>query len=81
MSPKVKTISLWVCAAVLFIGFLWSLDLTMFNLWVSGGPPTKYPEIYAQRANVFGAITCGLLLAFVVFVWNLIRRQRTRSKP
>jgi len=80
MSPKVKTISLWFCAALLFIAFVWSLNLTIYNLWASGGPPTKYPEIFAQRANVFAAITFGLLLAFVAFVWNLIRRQRTRSK-
>ena len=50
----------------------------MFNAWVSGGPPVEHPEIYRQRANVFAAITCGLLLAFVVFVWSLIRRQRAR---
>jgi hypothetical protein len=79
MSPKFKTFTLWLCAALLFVGFAWSLDVTLFNLWASGGPPVEHPEIYRQRANVFAAISCGLLLACVVLVWNLIRRQRSRS--
>ncbi len=79
MSLNLKTVSLWLCAVLLFIGFAWSLNLTLFNLWVSGGPPVEHPEIYRERANVFAAITFGLLLAFAVFFWKLIRRQRTRS--
>ena len=79
MSPNLKTFSLGLCAVLLFIGFAWSLNLTLFNLWVSGGPPVEHPEIYRERANVFAAITFGLLLAFAVFFWKLIRRQRTRS--
>jgi hypothetical protein len=79
MSPKVKTFSLWLTAVLLFVGFAWSLDVTLFNLWASGGPPVEHPEIYRQRANIFAAISCGLLLAFVVLIWNLIRRQIRRS--
>jgi len=76
MPSKFKTYMLGLLALLLFLALAWSLNLTILNLWASGGPPVEYPEIYGHRANVFFAISVGLLVAFVTVLWGLIRNRR-----
>ena len=70
---------LWLLPLFLFMGFAWSLNIALFNWWVSGGPPVEHPEIYRHRGNVFCTISLGFLLSSVAAVWGLIRRQKRRS--
>jgi len=42
MSPKFKTFMLWLLPVLLLIAFAWSLNLTLFNWWASGGPPVEH---------------------------------------
>jgi hypothetical protein len=79
MTHKYWTITLWVLTILLFVGLAWSLNLAAFNWWAGGGPPTEHPEIYRMHGNVFFGIACGFLLAFVISLWNLIRRRKGRS--
>jgi hypothetical protein len=76
MSSKYWTPALWLLAFALFLGLLWCLNLTAFNYWASGGPPTPHPEIYRMRGNIFFGVACGFLLAFVLSVRSLIKRKR-----
>ena len=76
MLPKYRTLALWLVALALFLGFLLSLNLTAFNYWASGGPPTPHPEIYRVRGNIFFGVACGFLLAFVLSIRNLIKRKK-----
>ena len=67
---------LGLLALLLFLALAWSLNLTIFNLWASGGPPVEHPEIYRHRANIFFAISVGFLMAFLIVLWRLIRNRR-----
>lgn len=55
---------------------VWTALLTVFNLWVSTGPPTAHSEIYRTRGEVFFGISIALLVAFVVALRGLIRNQK-----
>jgi hypothetical protein len=76
MAATFKTYMLGLLALLLFLALAWSLNLTIFNLWASGGPPVEHPEIYRHRANIFFAISVGLLVAFSVVLWRLIRDRK-----
>jgi hypothetical protein len=55
---------------------MWTAFLTVFNLWVSTGPPTAHPEINRTRGEVFFGVSIVLLIAFVVALRGLIRNQK-----
>jgi hypothetical protein len=76
MPSKDKTVLLWFTVSFLFIGLVWIVLLTLFNLWVSTGPPTAYPEVYRTRGEVLLGISVVLLVALVVAVRGLIRNQK-----
>jgi hypothetical protein len=76
MFSKDKTVLLWFIASFLFLGLLWAALLTVFNLWVSTGPPTAHPEIYRTRGEIYLGVSIVLLVAFVVALWGLIRNQK-----
>ena len=76
MPLKDKTVLLWFTVSFLFIGLVWIVLLTLFNLWVSTGPPTAHPEVYRARGEVFLGISVVLLVALVVAVRGLIRNQK-----
>ncbi|HEX3544549.1 MAG TPA: hypothetical protein VHT31_08490, partial [Candidatus Acidoferrum sp.] len=78
MSPKLVNIALWAAALLLLMASLYTLNLTLYNLWVSGGPPVPNPEIYRHRANVSFAVSIGFFLGFIVVVWSLVRRRKRR---
>lgn len=70
----------WALPALSIVGACWTGNLTLFNWWAAGGPPTPYPEVYEQRGNFFFAVTVALLLAAaVLIVVNLRRRGTSRS--
>ena len=75
MSSKYGTFALWLLTLLLFLAFLWSLNLTAFNYWASGGPPTPHPEIYRMRGNIFFGIACVLFVALAVCLWRLFQRN------
>jgi hypothetical protein len=79
MSSKYVTLMLSLLAGLLLLGFAWSLNLTAFNWWAGGGPPVAHLEIYRMRGNLFFGIACAFLLAFLVTLWSLIRRQKRQS--
>jgi heme/copper-type cytochrome/quinol oxidase subunit 2 len=76
MPSKDNTVLLWFTVSFLFIGVVWTALLTVFNLWVSTGPPTAHPEVYRTRGEIFLAISIVLLVAFVVALRGLIRNQK-----
>ena len=79
MPSKFKTFVLWLLPVLLFMAFAWSLNLTLFNWWASGGPPVEHPGIYRHRGNVFSGISFVLFLTFIVAVWVLARRRKRGS--
>ncbi len=66
----------WVAVGGLVLAFLWSANLTLYNAWAAGGPPTPHPEVYLARANLFLVISCLLLVAIGALVWISVRRAR-----
>ena len=76
MPSKFKTVAVWLLSVLLFVAFAWSLNLTLFNWWASGGPPVQHPEIYRHRGNVFCGISFVLFLNFIVAAWVLARRRK-----
>ena len=47
----------WIVVGVLLAVSLWTANLTLFNWWAAGGPPTPNPQEYAMRGNLFGLAT------------------------
>jgi len=71
----------WALLALLVAGACWAGNLTLFNWWAAGGPPTPQPEVYEQRGNLFFALTVALLLlALLLVVVNLRRSRAARTK-
>lgn len=66
----------WALPVLLVVRACWTGNLTLFNWWAAGGPPTPHPEIYEQRGNLFFGLTVALLLAALVLVVVNIRRKR-----
>ncbi len=81
MSHKRNTVILWIATPVLLGCFLWFLYLTAFNWWASDSPPFHHPEAYRHRGNVFFGISGGLLIAFGLCLWSLIRNTRGQRSP
>lgn len=66
----------WLVFLLLLAGACWTGNLTLFNWWAAGGPPTAYPELYEHRGNFFCGVTLSLLLlAGLLLVVNLRRRR------
>lgn len=65
---RLRSVSRWVvlCASIILAALY--LNSAFYSAWVSGGPPTPYPEAWAQRALVHlclsGAILFGGIAAF-----------------
>ena len=70
----------WVAVGALIVVFLWSTNLTLYNVWAAGGPPTPHPEIYLARANTFLVVSCVLLVAIGALVWINVRTSRRLRK-
>ena len=67
----------WGLAFVLLAVAIWTANLTLFNWWAAGGPPTPKPEQHAMRGNIFAVATLMLFGAAVVLgVFNWKRRTR-----
>jgi len=52
----------WLLTIMFTISGVLPLWMALFNAWVSSGPPTRYPEIYQHRAQLF------LTLSIVFFM-------------
>jgi hypothetical protein len=76
MAPKDNTVLLWLTVSFLFIGLVWTVLFSLFNLWVSTGPPTSHPEIYRTRGELFLGVSIVLLAVLVVALRGLIRNQK-----
>jgi len=64
--------------AVLFAAALWAGNLTLYNWWAAGGPPTPNPQMYATRGNIFAVATLvlfGAAAALGVFNWKRDARR------
>lgn len=76
------TIARWLLLVLLVMGLAWTLNLTAYNYWLAGGPPTPRPEIYLARSQFFLGLS-GVLFAGAVAVLILnvraLRRRRNRS--
>ncbi len=71
----------WALPTLLVVGACWTGNLTLFNWWAAGGPPTPHPEIYEQRGNLFFALTVLMaLLALAALFINLRRKRSGRTK-
>lgn len=80
MSARANSVILWLLAIVLFLALAWTLNLTAFNYWASGGPPVDHPEVYRARGKLFFAIACGLLLCFSLVALALVRRRKAHQR-
>ena len=65
----------WLVPVLLLAGACWTGNLTLFNYWAAGGPPTAHAELYEHRGNLFLAVTIALLLAAVVVGAINLRRH------
>ena len=62
---------------VLLAVSLWMANITLFNWWSAGGPPTANAQQFAARGNVFAIVSLVLLGAAVgLGVFNWKRRVR-----
>ena len=39
----------WIIVTVLVAVSLWTANLTLYNWWAAGGPPTPNPQEYESR--------------------------------
>lgn len=71
----------WALAALLFAGACWTGNLSLFNWWAAGGPPTPQPEVFEHRGNVFFLVTVvQIILLAILFVANLRYRKRSQDR-
>ncbi len=80
MFSESKRLLLCVVAVLLLLAAVWTLNLTVFNLWISTGPPVQHPEMYRTRGLLFLGISMGLGIALIVTCWRLWRVGRTHSQ-
>ena len=67
----------WLVIIVLVGVSTWTANLTLFNWWAAGGPPTPNPQQFAMRGNIFAVATLLLIGAAVgLGVFNWRRRAR-----
>lgn len=67
----------WILVVVLLVGSLRTANLTLYNYWAAGGPPTPNPEMYETRGNIFAVVTLFFFAAAVgLGVINWRRRAR-----
>jgi hypothetical protein len=67
----------WLAIFGLLAVSVWTANLTLFNWWAAGGPPTPNPQQFATRGNVFAIATLllfGAAVGLAVFNW----RRRVR---
>lgn len=69
----------WLLAAVLLLAVAWSANLTLYNWWAAGGPPTPHPEVYEHCGNVFFAVTLVLFTAFLFVAVTNVRRSKRHT--
>ena len=62
--------------AALCIVTLWLLNLTAYNYWAAGGPPTPRPELYRSRGNTFLVLSAISIVAMGVVAFQLLRAYR-----
>lgn len=67
----------WALFVVLIVATCWAANLTLYNWWAAGGPPTPNPQQFAARGNIFAVATLLLFGAAVgLGVFNWKRRAR-----
>jgi hypothetical protein len=67
----------WGIALVLLAVSVWTANLTLYNWWAAGGPPTPNPQMYETRGNIFAVVTLLLFSAAVAVAllnWKRSRR-------
>src|ERR1022692_2702376 len=79
MSSKYGTLVRWFIAILFFLGFAWTMNLSLFHWWASGGPPVQHPELWRMWGSIFFGISVVLLLAFVIPLRSLIPLRRKRQ--
>ncbi len=67
----------WALPTLLVVGACWTGNLTLFNWWTAGGPPTPHPEIYEQRGNLFFALTVLMALLALAALFINLRSKRS----
>lgn len=65
----------WIIVTVLVAVSLWTANLTLYNWWAAGGPPTPNPQEYESRGNIFAVVT--LLLFSAAIAVALLNRKRS----
>lgn len=65
----------WLVVAVLMVASVWMANVTLFNWWAAGGPPTPNPQQFETRGNVFAIVTLLLLSAAVAVA--LLNRKKS----
>lgn len=63
----------WIVVATLLAISIWTANLTLYNWWAAGGPPTPNPQEYESRGNLFAVVTLLLFSAAIVVA---LRRSR-----
>jgi membrane protein DedA with SNARE-associated domain len=65
----------WIVVATLLAISIWTANLTLYNWWAAGGPPTPNPQEYESRGNIFAVVTLLLFSAAVAVA--LLNRKRS----
>ncbi len=70
----------WLLVVILLLGFLWFANLTAFNWWAAGGPPTPEPEKsrFIFCGNVSFGISCLLFVSAMGVAINIYRRRKRK---
>ncbi len=67
----------WLVTIALVAVSMWTANLTLFNWWAAGGPPTPNSQQFAMRGNIYAVATLLLFGAAVgLGVFNWRRRER-----
>lgn len=69
----------WILSAILLLLTFWAGNLAMACWWAAGGPPNPNAEMYAFRGNIYFALACFFLVAFVILV--VVNIRQLRKKP
>ncbi len=81
MNANVKKTLCFILIGILFFIGLWLGNLAFFNWWAGGGPPVDYSQLYKNRGNLFGGLSCfSFSLAIFLLMWFVIKSKKKQKR-
>jgi hypothetical protein len=76
---RTGTVMRWILLVALILVMCLTVNLTLYNWWLAGGPPTADPHVHERRGNIFAAVTSILLGSVLVVGFSYFKRWRRNS--